>query len=131
MRIARASRWIVASGLVVACSSHEHPTVTQRSHSPTPSPVPAVSAPASTRDEAFALAVAHAEQTHPGVTFSLVEETQGGGRSGPWVFQLSAPAPPLLVQYKSANVIEIAPNANGLRAAVYAWEVQTYGHGQK
>lgn len=138
MRLARASRWILAMGLVVACSSHEQPTVTTRSPSPSPTPAPppkatptAMPSPASTRDAAFALAVAHAEREHPGVAFTLVQETQGGGLNGPWVFQLSAPAPPLLVRYKSADVVEIAPHPDGLRAAVHAWEVATYGHAQR
>ncbi len=138
MRVARAARWIVAPVLLVACSSHEPPTVTTRSHSPSPTPTPppstsptAMPSPAETRDAAFALAIAHAAHAHPGVTFTLVEETQGGGLNGPWVFQLSAPAPPLLVRYKSADVVEIAPHPDGLRAAVHAWEVTTYGHLQR
>ncbi|HTR55428.1 MAG TPA: hypothetical protein VMJ10_32340 [Kofleriaceae bacterium] len=100
-----------------------------------------VSSPASSRDEAYALALAELQAAHPGVTFALQEETTGGGIHGPWVFWIvpaardrSAQVPglgPVLVEYMSARVEYLRPQSKPLKAIVAEWEIAKYGHPQR
>ena len=90
-----------------------------------------------TRDAAYAIALAAVQAEHPGVAFALRDETTGGGRTPPWAFSI-LPASrepgdqipglgPVLVEYGSGKIEFLRPQPRALKLIVGDWEIAKYG----
>ncbi len=103
-------------------------------------PVPEAKTPrdwARTRDAAYALALAAAERASEARPLALVDEAMGGGVGGPWVFvfappgKKTEPVATVKVDYLTGTPQLIESHPDGARAAVMAWELETYGSYQR